>query len=73
MFDCRRLRASVLLSAGLLIGGVLLGLIALTGVLTVVLGQLALFMVLGAALLLGGVFLLALTPGVARRLQECGH
>ncbi|TVQ87002.1 MAG: hypothetical protein EA400_12070 [Chromatiaceae bacterium] len=67
------MRASVLLSAGLLISGVLLGLIAFSGLLAVAFSQLALMMVLSAALLLGCIFLLALTPGVARRLEECRH
>ncbi|MBK1619159.1 hypothetical protein CKO42_12085 [Lamprobacter modestohalophilus] len=67
------MRAAVLLSALLLAAGVLLGVIAMMTPLTVPTSQLALVLVLSAALLLAVIFLVALIPGVSRHMDECRH
>ena len=73
MLTCRSMRAGVLLSASLLGAGVLLGLIAVMTQLGAAAAQLALLLVLGGATVLATTFLVALIPGVARRLDECQH
>lgn len=71
--NCRTMRSAVILSAVLLAAGVLLGVAAMTTPLAIPTSQLALVLVLSAALLLTTTFLVALIPGVARRMDECRH
>ncbi|MEA1049938.1 hypothetical protein U5801_08965 [Lamprobacter modestohalophilus] len=71
--NCRTMRAAVLLSALLLAAGVLLGVIAMMTPFAVPTSQLALVLVLSAALLLAVIFLVALIPGVSRHMDECRH
>lgn len=73
LFDCRTMRAAVTLSAALLLAGVALGAIAMTTPLTIPTSQLALLLVLSAALLFTVTFVVALIPAVARRMDECRH
>lgn len=72
-FDCRTMRAAVILSGILLIAGVALGAIAIATPLTIPTSQLALLLVLAAALLLAVTFVVALIPGMSRRMDECRH
>lgn len=71
--NCRTMRSAVILSAVLLATGVLLGAIAMITPLAIPTSQLALVLVLSAALLLTVTFLVALIPGVSRRMDECRH
>ncbi len=71
--NCRTMRSAVIFSALLLAAGVLLGIIAMTTPLSIPTSQLALVLVLSAALLLAVTFLVALIPGVSRRMDECRH
>lgn len=71
--NCRTMRSAVILSALLLIAGVLLGIVAMTTPLSIPTSQLALVLVLSAALLLAVTFLVALIPGVSRHMDECRH
>jgi hypothetical protein len=73
LFDCRTMRAAVLLSAALLMAGVALGTVAMMTPLTIPTSQLALILVLAAALLFAVTFVVALIPAVARRMDECRH
>jgi predicted branched-subunit amino acid permease len=73
MLNCSSMRAAVILSAALLTVGVLLGIVGMTTPFTVAVIQLSLLLVLGGAAVLILTFLVALMPGVARRLDECRH
>lgn len=73
LFNCRTMRTAVLLSGLLLAAGVFLGLLAMTTGFAVPASQLALMLVLAAALLLAVTFVVALIPGVSRHLDECRH
>jgi len=73
MFTCRSMRAAVILSALLLVGGVGLGLIAMSTPLVIPTTQLSLLLVLAGALVLSTTFFASLLPAVARRLDECRH
>jgi hypothetical protein len=67
------MRIAVILSALLLAGGLLLGLVAVAAPLTMPYTQLALMLVLGGAVVLSAAFLDALMPGADRRLDGCRH
>jgi predicted branched-subunit amino acid permease len=73
MLNCSSMRAAVILSVALLTLGVLLGIVGKTTPFTVAVTQLSLLLVLGGAAVLILTFLVALMPGVARRLDECRH
>lgn len=73
MLTCKRMRASVLLSALLLLLGVVLEVLAETTLLGVSMNLLALLVVLAAVAVLGLTFLASLLPGTADRLKECVH
>jgi hypothetical protein len=67
------MRAAVILSASLLMLGVLLGIVAVSTPWIVPASQLSLLLVLAGAGVLTVTFLASLLPGVARRLDECQH
>jgi len=70
---CTTMRSAVMLSAGLfLAGSLMLAFAEFTGW-AVPASQLALLLVLGAAVTLVVAVLIALWPGNARRLSECLH
>jgi hypothetical protein len=73
LFNCRTMRAAVMMSGLLLAAGVLLGLIAVVTPFSVPTSQLSLMLVLASALLLAVTFIAALVPGAARRMDECQH
>jgi hypothetical protein len=73
MLTCKRLRNAVLLSAVLLVAGLLLEVIAQATRFAVPTSHLALLAVLSAVLVLGLTFLASLLPGTAERLRECRH
>jgi NAD/NADP transhydrogenase beta subunit len=73
LINCRTMQGAVMLSGSLLALGVLLGIIASTTPLMAPFSQLSLLLVLAAAMLLAGIFLVALLPPVSRRMDECRH
>jgi hypothetical protein len=73
MLNCSSMRAAVILSASLLMLGVLLGIVAVSTPWIVPASQLSLLLVLAGAGVLTVTFLASLLPGVARRLDECQH
>jgi len=73
MFTCTTMRTAVSVSLGLLISGLLLQFFAEKAVFAVPLSHLAMFAVLAAAALLAIVFILALIPSIARRMDGCQH
>lgn len=73
MLNCKRLRTAVLLSASLLVLGLLLELIAQLTALAIPATHLALLSVLSSVLVLALTFLASLLPGTARRLSKCQH
>ncbi len=73
MLTCKRMRTAVILSALLLVAGLLLETIAQTTLLAIPTSHLALFLVLAAALVLAVTFLASLLPGTAERLRGCQH
>lgn len=73
LFNCRTMRAAVIMSGLLLVAGLMLGAIAMWTPFTVPTSQLSLMLVLSAALLLAVTFVVALIPGVSRHLDECRH
>lgn len=73
MLTCKRLRSAVILSALLLVTGLILETTAQVTGLAVPTSHLALFSVLGAAGILALTFLASLLPFNARRLRECQH
>ena len=73
MLNCSSMRAAVFLSALLLGSGIVLGAIAVITGHAVPASHLSLFSVLGGAGVLSLVFLDALLPGAARRLDGCRH
>lgn len=74
MLTCSTLRGAVLISAMLLIAGWVTGLVSGIGLVpTEMAAYPSLFLMLGAAAVLGLTFLLALLPFNARRLATCEH
>jgi hypothetical protein len=73
MFTCRSMRVAVILSALLLVGGLGLGVTAMSTPLVIPTTQLSLLLVLAGALVLSITFFASLLPPVARRLDECQH
>jgi len=73
MLNCKRLRTAVLLSAFLLVIGLLLELVAQLTAFAIPTTHLALLSVLSAILILALTFLASLLPGTAERLNECRH
>ena len=73
MLTCKRMRIAVILSALLLVLGLLLAVLARATPFVVPAVQLALILVLSAGSVLAGTFLASLFPGTAKRLQECSH
>jgi len=73
MSTCNRMRSAVVLSAFLLVFGLLLAVLAQGVPFVVTLSQIALFLVLTAAVVLAVTFLASLFPGAAERLKECRH
>lgn len=73
MLNCKRLRAAVLLSAILLVIGLLLEVTAQLTAFAIPTTHLALLSVLSAALILALTLLVSLLPGTAERLNECMH
>jgi len=73
MLTCKRLRTAVLLSALLLILGLVLEAIAGATPWIVSTTYLALFLVLAGVVVLAATFLASLLPGTAKRLSECQH
>ncbi len=72
MLSCKSLRAGILLSAALLLGGFATEFLSAYGPLPTVTGSyLGFFLTAGAVALLVGLFILSLLPSVARRLAEC--
>jgi uncharacterized membrane protein len=73
MISCRTLRSTVVLSAGLLLSGFLLLIIAETAGLPVPTAHLALLAVLGGAVMLGLGFALAMSPWSRHHFDNCEH
>ena len=73
MLTCKRLRSAVLVSALLLVLGLILVAIAETTPWVIPTTHLALLSVLSGAAVLAATFLASLLPGTARRLAECQH
>ncbi|QVL48590.1 MAG: hypothetical protein KFB96_23920 [Thiocapsa sp.] len=73
MISCTTLRSTVLLSAGLLLSGVLLLLLAETAGLPVPTAHLALLAVLGGAVTLAFSFALAVLPWSRHYFDNCEH
>ena len=73
MISCTTLRSTVVLSAGLLLSGIILLLIAETAGLPVPTAHLALLAVLGGALTLALAFVVAIMPATRRHLDNCEH
>ena len=73
MLNCKRLRTAVLLSAFLLVIGLLLEAVAQLTKFAIPSTHLALLSVLSALLILALTFLASLLPGTAARLDECRH
>jgi hypothetical protein len=73
MLTCKRLRSAVLVSALLLVLGLILETIAETTPWVIPTTHLALLSVLTGAGVLAVTFLVSLLPGTARRLAECQH
>ncbi|WP_295882526.1 hypothetical protein [uncultured Thiohalocapsa sp.] len=73
MFNCRSMRAAVIVSGLLLAAGLLLGLLAVSAPLTMPYTQTALMLVLAGAAVLSVAFIDALLPGADQRLDGCQH
>ena len=73
MLTCKRMRIAVILSALLLVLGLLLAVLVWAMPFVVSAAQIALLLVLSAGSVLAGTFLASLFPGAAKRLQECSH
>ncbi|UHD15399.1 hypothetical protein [Thiocapsa bogorovii] len=73
MISCTTLRSTVVFSAGLLVSGVLLLLVAETAGLPVPTAHLALLAVLGGAVTLGVGFALAIFPWSRHHFDNCEH
>jgi hypothetical protein len=73
MIDCNSMRAAVLLSGALMLAGLLFGGIAMTTPVIMPASYAALILVLTASVVLAAIFIVALIPGVSRRLEECQH
>ncbi|EIC20080.1 hypothetical protein [Thiorhodovibrio frisius] len=73
MIDCNTMRAAVLLSGALMLAGLLLGGIAMNTPLVIPASYASLILVLTASAVLAGIFIVAMIPGVSRRLEECQH
>jgi len=73
MIDCNSMRAAVLFSAALMLAGLLFGVIAMFFPLVMPASYLSLILVLSASTVLAAIFVVAMIPGVSRRLEECQH
>lgn len=73
MIDCNSMRVAVMLSAALLAAGLALGVIAIGTHLLAFASYASLMLVLGSVLVLGTIFVVAMIPGFARRLEGCQH
>lgn len=73
LVTCTHLRQAITISALLLSSGFFLQALAEIFGMAVPAAHLALFFVLGAALILGATFVLVLLPGSARSLSKCVH
>ena len=73
MISCTALRSTVVLSATLLLGGILLLAIAETAGLPIPTAHLALFAVLGGAGTLAAALFFAILPGTRHRFDNCEH
>jgi hypothetical protein len=73
MINCNSMRATVIFSGSLLLAGLALGVLAMSTPLVAPISYASLILVLAASVVLGGLFLVALLPGVAQRLEECQH
>jgi hypothetical protein len=73
MLTCKRLRSAVIVSALLLVAGLVLETVAQVTGFAVPTSHLALFAVLGSVGVLGITFLASLLPVNARGLRECQH
>lgn len=73
MISCTALRSTVVLSAGLLVSGILLLLLAETTGLPVPTAHLALLAVFGGVLTLALAFVIAVMPGTRHALDNCEH
>jgi hypothetical protein len=73
MISCQSLRSSVMLSAALLVGGLLLLLIAETSGLAVPTAHLALLSVLAGVATLAVAFTVAVLPWTHAALNNCEH
>lgn len=73
MLTCKRMRNAVLLSAFLLVVGLVLQTLVETLPVAVPATYLALMLVLAAALVLALTLLASWTPGTSERLRECWH
>ncbi|RKT45136.1 hypothetical protein [Thiocapsa rosea] len=73
MISCTTLRSTVVLSAGLLLSGILLLGLAQSAALPVPTAHLALLAVLGGAVTLGFAFALAVSPWSRHYFDNCEH
>lgn len=73
MINCNTMRAAVILSGALMLSGLLLGGIAMSIPLVAPASYASLILVLSAGAVLAAIFVVALIPGVSRRLEECQH
>jgi hypothetical protein len=72
MLSCTTLRAGILLSALLLLAGLVTEFLTAYGLLPTVSGSyLGFFLAVGAVMTLVALFLISLLPSVPRRLAEC--
>jgi hypothetical protein len=67
------MRAAVLLSGALMLGGLVFGGIAMSTPLVMPASYLSLILVLTASAVLAAIFMVAMIPGISRRLEECQH
>lgn len=73
MFNCKTMRTAVLISLGLLVSGLLFEFVAVKTLIANPFNYLAIVAVLGAVVILAAIFVLALIPATARRLDGCQH
>ncbi len=73
MINCNSMRAAIIFSGALLIAGLVLGGLAMSTPWLIQVSYASLILVLAASLVLGTIFLVAMIPGVSRRLEECQH
>jgi hypothetical protein len=70
---CERMRTAVILSALLLLLGIVLEKLVEASLLAGTMGQLALLLMLAGAVLLALTFLVSVLPGSGKSLRECLH